>query len=308
MAARTRRALLLTLGALTLVLTTPGAAQDSSADGSTHQQQQQQQFTLFHRAFSSASSSAAQTTTAWQPRALVRLTQRTSTLEPQLPPAAAYEDLLLSGSAGSVQAGPLGKAEHAQPHSDFYQLVLVAGTGPDALRRAEAGEGPLTSIKKCHLVSTEPTLRDELSLHLPSAGTLAVPSSSDADTDAFRPPVAISYSIPGLVLGTDACPLPQSGAYAKRWTEIEGVNTTIRVGTPVLAADPPLRAPIPVKEDGTPDTPPPEKSFLQKYWMYLVPILILMFIPAEAEHSGSAEHDSSSNRPPPRELAAQRIK
>ncbi|KAK0551600.1 hypothetical protein OC845_002117 [Tilletia horrida] len=247
-------------------------------------------YTLFHRSLSTA---AGNTASSWAPRAHITLTVRSTALEPYLPPLATYEDLLAAaGGEGSVQSGPLGKAEHAQPWSDWYQLALVPGEGSQAQAHVRKDEGLLTSAKKCHLVSTSPTLEDDLVLHLASSGS----------------PIAISYSVPGLVLNSDACPLPQSGPYAKRWTVIEGVNTTVSVQVPSVAPEPPLRAPIPVKEDGTPEVPPPEKSFLQKYWMYLLPILIIMFIPAEAEHSGSAEHDSSSNRPAPRELAAQRIK
>ncbi|CAD6906202.1 unnamed protein product [Tilletia controversa] len=285
-AAATRRALVLALGSLA-VLGSGGAAQDDSSSTELTST-----FTLFHRSLSGAGSSA------WEPRAQITLTDRTTSLEPYLPPSASYEDLLLSsGSSGSVRDGPIGRAEQAQALSDYYQLLLVQGTGAEAIGRSQAEDGPLTSVKKCHLVSSSATLRDELVLQLASS-----------ISGRSRRPTAIAYSIPGLILGSDACPLLESGPYAKRWTELEGVNTTLRVGSPVFAAEPPLRAPIPVKQDGTPDTPPPEKSFLQKYWMYLLPILILMFIPSEAEHSGSAEHDSSSNRAPLRELTAQQKK
>ncbi|KAE8218560.1 hypothetical protein CF319_g7587 [Tilletia indica] len=294
-AAAMRGAILLALGSLA-VLSSSALAQDdsSSSSDSNSNTELTSTFTLFHRSLSSAGNSGE---SAWQPRAQITLVDRTTSLEPYLPPSASYEDLLSSGSGGSVRDGPIGKAEQAQGLSDYYQLLLVQGTGTEAARQADDEAGPLTSVKKCHLVSTSSTLRDVLALHLPSS-----------IAGRSRSPTAISYSVPGLVLGSDACPLPQSGPYAKRWTEVEGVNTTIRVGSPVIAAEPPMRAPIPVKEDGTPDTPPPPKSFLQKYWMYLLPLLILMFIPSEAEHSGSAEHDSSSNRAPPRELAAKRLK
>ncbi|KAL9939884.1 hypothetical protein V8E36_001701 [Tilletia maclaganii] len=275
------------VGALLMLSLSLSAAAAAAAD-STSTDDATSHFTLFHRSLSHGNSNSA-----WEPRARIALVDRATTLEPYLPPSATYEELM---GAAQGQDSPLGQAEAAQAGTDLYQLLLVSGHGEDASRRAQAAEGPLTSVKKCHLVSTSSKLRDELTIHLPS---LAARS---------RTPVAISYTVPGLVLDSNACPLPESGPYAKRWTEVSGVDTTIRIAAPVYAAEPPLRAPIPVKKDGTPEVPPPEKSFLQKYWMYLLPVLILMFIPAEAEHSGSAEHDSSSNRAAPRELAAQRIK
>ena len=39
---------------------------------------------------------------------------------------------------------------------------------------------------------------------------------------------------------------------------------------------PELRAPPAVTTDGEPVKPVPEKTFLQKYWMYLVPLLIVL--------------------------------
>ena len=51
-----------------------------------------------------------------------------------------------------------------------------------------------------------------------------------------------------------------------------------------------------------------EKSFLAKYWMYLLPAVLLLMIPSESSTGESAEHDASSNRPPNAGQAARRIK
>ncbi|KAF8630330.1 hypothetical protein AX15_002980 [Amanita polypyramis BW_CC] len=67
-------------------------------------------------------------------------------------------------------------------------------------------------------------------------------------------------------------------------------NTTIiteTYGTPSL---PELRAPPPLTTEGKPVQPVSEKTFLQKYWMYIVPLLILTLI------SGGQEDDQQRRR------------
>ncbi|KDN46453.1 hypothetical protein K437DRAFT_107342 [Tilletiaria anomala UBC 951] len=71
---------------------------------------------------------------------------------------------------------------------------------------------------------------------------------------------------------------------------------------------PPLQQPVPVREDGTAEVPPVETSFLRKYWMFVLPIVILLILPSEAVAGGSAEHDSSSESAPNAALAARQIK
>ncbi|CAG8525576.1 10094_t:CDS:10 [Acaulospora morrowiae] len=61
-------------------------------------------------------------------------------------------------------------------------------------------------------------------------------------------------------------------------TVLQFVNfkTTVHTIKSVNGASPKLTRALPLKEDGTVEKPPEEKSFLQKYWWYLIPILILL--------------------------------
>lgn len=76
----------------------------------------------------------------------------------------------------------------------------------------------------------------------------------------------------------------------------------------IRPGSPPLRKPIALKEDGTPEPPKQEKSFLAKYWMYLLPVVLLLVLPSESSAGGSAEHDSSSERAPNPAQQARRVK
>ncbi|KAJ3041131.1 hypothetical protein HDV00_009845 [Rhizophlyctis rosea] len=60
-------------------------------------------------------------------------------------------------------------------------------------------------------------------------------------------------------------------------------KTQVTLLYPVPASRPQLEAIV----QGTPDgKPPPEKSFLQKYWMYLVPVLILLLLSGGDDQQG----------------------
>lgn len=78
---------------------------------------------------------------------------------------------------------------------------------------------------------------------------------------------------------------------------------------PRASADsPPLHSPPPripvVKPDGSVlkegETLPPQKSFVQKYWYYLVPLVILLAIPTELADSGDNEEgaEGADDGPP----------
>ncbi|WFD33657.1 hypothetical protein MCUN1_000470 [Malassezia cuniculi] len=151
-----------------------------------------------------------------------------------------------------------------------YQLKLVPGDVSDnsAAQLAQIkGNYPTAFTPECHLY-TGHTRRDQLGIYL----------SNDR-------PVALSFSVAHeSALDAEGCP---SGELANV------VETTIATFSPTVPA-----APIRTKatttaktEDGKPVPPKPEKSLLQRYWYFIIPIIALMIMPA-------AEDVPDPRRPP----------
>ncbi|KAL4076102.1 hypothetical protein V8B97DRAFT_1924246 [Scleroderma yunnanense] len=69
-------------------------------------------------------------------------------------------------------------------------------------------------------------------------------------------------------------------------------NTTVLLKSSRSPPSPSLRAPPPLTPDGAPIPPVPEKSFLQKYWMYIAVVLVTLLI------SGAPEEPTNSRNAP----------
>jgi len=66
-------------------------------------------------------------------------------------------------------------------------------------------------------------------------------------------------------------------------------NTTVNAQRPRLPPLPELRSPPPLTPEGQVVTPEPEKSFIQKYWIYaLAFVVIIAMAPAPPEEEGGA--------------------
>jgi len=63
-------------------------------------------------------------------------------------------------------------------------------------------------------------------------------------------------------------------------------NITIAVHSARLPPLPELKTPPPMTAEGEPVKPAPEKSFLQKYWMYIVAILLAIMLSGGSEEEG----------------------
>ncbi|KAI1786498.1 hypothetical protein LXA43DRAFT_1099122 [Ganoderma leucocontextum] len=135
-----------------------------------------------------------------------------------------------------------------------------------------------------------------LACHLPS-------STSEAFTihlDQHGVPFTLDYFV-GPVPHDGACPKPSgrkasasAGSSPAQLRPI--VNTTVALRSPTFPPLPALRVPPPVSAEGKPIEEPREKSFIEKYWMYMVIALIAMSLaPAPAEE-GEAHGQGSAGR------------
>ncbi|KAF8745971.1 hypothetical protein AX14_004265 [Amanita brunnescens Koide BX004] len=125
----------------------------------------------------------------------------------------------------------------------------------------------ISSVKLCHLLHAT---SDTIVLHTKGDDVHAI--------DYFVSPV----------LHNGACPKRKGkkrrGATPATFSATS-LNTTVITYSHKTSPLPELRTPPTLTTDGEPVKPVPEKTFLQKYWMYLVPLLIVLLI------SGGPEDD-----------------
>ncbi|GJJ07488.1 hypothetical protein Clacol_001690 [Clathrus columnatus] len=123
----------------------------------------------------------------------------------------------------------------------------------------------ISSTKTCFLPTQ---VEDIITLHLSSSNQ----------------PYAVDYFVHPTP-HDGKCPSSSLAAFK----EVSFTNTTIRRLYRAPPPQPELRAPLPVSATGEPIQPSPEKSFIQKYWVYIVIALVGILI-----SGGSPEDDSSS--------------
>ncbi|CEH15329.1 NUCLEIC ACID BINGING PROTEIN [Ceraceosorus bombacis] len=170
----------------------------------------------------------------------------------------------------------------------WLQLLLLDGD-TKSVKQAELARGILASTKACLLPS--PLV---VTLHLPPAPGAKTKTGHDpAPLSASLRPQSLSLHFEGI----STAPLNESGCPAERGrsaAEVAKPQAPVRVAVYRAAgagAPPPRQAPR-LTADGSPlgegeDAPPvKEKSFVQKYWYYLLPVVILLAIPSELADSG----------------------
>ncbi|KAG0709767.1 hypothetical protein DFH29DRAFT_885716 [Suillus ampliporus] len=116
--------------------------------------------------------------------------------------------------------------------------------------------GPVSSTKACLLpLSTSANIV----IHLSATGE----------------PFAIDYAV---------SPVPQDGICPQTGAvNYHAHNASVVLKSPRMAPLPELRVPPPLTPEGEPVVPVPEKSFVQKYWIYLVVVLGALLISGPAE-------------------------
>lgn len=180
----------------------------------------------------------------------------------------------------------------------YYQIALRDGED-------EVG---FTSVRLCLLRQSHaelPTLDDELTV-----------------TTRNNKVTGLSYRVLDITLGDDGCPIASAQKMSivlearrkERQRQLSRRRSSI---PPPPPASPALEfntklvrkhtrpAPrvttkqaAPTNEDGTIQVPPPEKTFVQKYWYYAIPLVILLIMPdgGDERAQGAEGHASSEHR------------
>lgn len=147
----------------------------------------------------------------------------------------------------------------------LYQLALAR---PGA---ADPAHWHVSAVKACHLPQST---SEDIRVHLAADGT----------------PYALDYFV---------APVPRDGACPKRRRKdskgetappLRHVsNTTVSLVHPRHPPLPQLRVPPPLALDGKPVEPVPEKTFLQKYWIYMAVALFALLVSPGGEEEGSGQ-------------------
>ncbi|SPO23029.1 uncharacterized protein UTRI_01707 [Ustilago trichophora] len=220
---------------------------------------------------------------------------------------------LVTSTLNSAQVAALQSKAQAEDASGLWYQLAISPTSSSIGEEVQLQ----TSVRLCHLRQSHPelpTLDDEVSL--------TTRSSSTSDGTLIT---GLSYRILDITLDSSSCPLPSNHkislvrAEAKKQRQRElarrsnrgqkppppsktstelKLNTKLNVKPATTLAKVTLKQALPTNEDGTVQTPPPEKSFLQKYWMYLIPVVILLIMPpGDDERKDGAEGHASSEHP-----------
>ncbi|KAI0776067.1 hypothetical protein BD413DRAFT_469471 [Trametes elegans] len=210
-------------------------------------------------------------------RAAPELRLRHRIVHPSLPdpPFLDRATVLLSGSGPSADArlvpsqaladDLLRITSSVEGLQDAYYQVALEHPGD-----VDQSQWATSSVLACHLPQST---SESFTIHLDQNGN----------------PFSLDYFVG---------PIPHNGACPKRTRKASAqsspaqlspiANTTVALRSPSFPPLPQLRVPPPVTAEGKPVEAPREKSFLEKYWMYIAIALIAMtFAPAPAEEDSS---------------------
>ncbi|OSD04303.1 hypothetical protein PYCCODRAFT_1476334 [Trametes coccinea BRFM310] len=211
-------------------------------------------------------------------------------LHPSLP-AAPFVDraiVLLSGSGPTADARLVPSQTFAHDILDYTRAVegLKDALYQVALEHpndSDQSQWAISSVLACHLSTST---SESFTIHLDQNGT----------------PFSLDYFVG---------PIPHNGACPKRGRKSGGggsssaqpslvefrpiANTTVALRPPSFPPLPELRVPPPVTAEGKPVEAPREKSFIEKYWMYIAIALIAMtFAPSPPEEEGAGGRGQAS--------------
>ncbi|KAN0063410.1 hypothetical protein ACQY0O_004576 [Thecaphora frezii] len=256
-------------------------------------------YTLYHRISPSSATPSTHTTVThtegtlneWRPRALIHV-QDNVTLE-DVTDAQTFQQL-----KKHVEKQRNEKTRTRQR----YMLKLE-----DEERRQVVG-----SVLLCHLAQSSaslPQIHDTLTLHVRNHSVVSLRYTiDDIALDAAGCPVQTEHRAnqrleeerkerakrkAGIVrlkrLGRDVEALEREEEERERLVKVERFSTKVERSEAVRSVAPNLRTPPTTNDDGTIQTPPPEKTFLQKYWIYILPMLVVLLLPGGDEDANKDE-------------------
>ncbi|KAF8165222.1 hypothetical protein B0H34DRAFT_229325 [Crassisporium funariophilum] len=143
----------------------------------------------------------------------------------------------------------------------FYQVALEhEGDSSDV-------HWDFSSVKICHL----PTVSAEtMLLHLGNAQ-----DAKPFALDYFISPIPRDGSCPDT---PNSMQIQAPAALRGFANKIQQLNSTVLLRRPNIPASPELRPPPAITPEGEVVKPVPEKSFLQKYWMYLGAVALVLLL------------------------------
>ncbi|KAG1815540.1 uncharacterized protein BJ212DRAFT_1357191 [Suillus subaureus] len=166
------------------------------------------------------------------------------------------------------------------PIGSHASLSLAESLRDDLAEFAEA-VNPNMQGAMYHVAIELPELEGSVS----SIKACLLPSSTSANIvihfSATGEPFAIDYSV-SPVPQDGICSATSAGSYPAH-------NASVVLKSPRMAPLPELRIPPPLTPEGEPVAPVPEKSFVQKYWIYMVVVLGALLISGPAEDSPSGD-------------------
>jgi len=147
----------------------------------------------------------------------------------------------------------------------LYQVALE--------REGDAAETQwdISSVKACHL---HKSTAESIHLH-----TLDLDKPRPYAIDYFVSPVPHD----GACLKSSSNKLTAQPFSSQTFETFANVNTTIILKGSRFPPLPQLATPPPISPEGEPIVPVPEKTFLQKYWMYIVGFLLLTVLTGGGE-------------------------
>ncbi|KAG2156186.1 hypothetical protein DEU56DRAFT_765943 [Suillus clintonianus] len=171
--------------------------------------------------------------------------------------------------------------ESISPTGSHASISLAESLRDDLAEFAEA-VNPNMQGAMYHVAIELPELEGSVS----STKACLLPSSTDANIvihfSAKGEPYAIDYAV-SPVPRDGICPATSTGSYPAH------TNTSVVLKSPRMAPLPELRIPPPLTPEGEPVVPIPEKSFVQKYWIYMVVVLGALLISGPADDSPSGD-------------------
>lgn len=179
--------------------------------------------------------------------------------------------LIITGHSATFQPSPSIPNDFAA----FFDLLQSLESPEHALYQVALGNAgddqwDFSSVKVCHLHTMS---TDSLHLHFPD-----YLSTEPFAMDYFVSPTPHDGSCPQLAKRKGKSQAMNTSPFHAFTAGGLSLNTTIFLKKPIAPPLPELRTPPPLTPEGEVVQPVPERSFLQKYWMYLAAVLVALLL------------------------------